>query len=236
MIKSINSLSIIIPIFNEEKRLIKSLNKIKKFIKNKKIEVIFVNDGSGDLSKKIIQNFVKKYKKINIINLRKNVGKGGALKKGIKRAKNQWILTLDLDLSVPITQILLWSKNKYIDNNFSIYFGSRSDKKSKVRSKIYRNVIGKTLSILINFILRIEIADTQCGFKLYKKSVAKKIFSKITRLGYEHDIEIALIARNNNIPIKELPVSWTHKSGSKVNILVDSIKVLFSIIILRMRY
>ena len=92
------------------------------------------------------------------------------------------------------------------------------------------------MSILINFILRIKIADTQCGFKLYTKSVAKKIFSKITRLGYEHDIEIVLIARNNNIAIKELPVSWTHKSGSKVNIIVDSIKVLFSIIILRIRY
>jgi dolichyl-phosphate beta-glucosyltransferase len=236
MIKPINSLSIIIPIFNEEKRLTKSLIKIKKFIKNKKIEVIFVNDGSVDLSKKIIQDFVKKNKKINIINLKKNIGKGGALKKGIERAKKQWILTLDLDLSVPITQILLWSKNKYIDNNFLIYFGSRSDKKSKIKSKIYRNVIGKTLSILINFILRIKIADTQCGFKLYNKSVAKKIFSKITRLGYEHDIEIVLIAKNNNIAIKELPVSWTHKSGSKVNIIVDSIKVLFSIIILRIRY
>ena len=105
MIKSINSLSIIIPIFNEEKRLIKSLNKIKKFIKNKKIEVIFVNDGSGDLSKKIIQNFVKKNKKINIINLRKNVGKGGALKKGIKRAKNQ--------------QVFLCPRDRHIQTAFS---------------------------------------------------------------------------------------------------------------------
>ena len=121
MIKPINSLSIIIPIFNEEKRLTKSLIEIKKFIKNKKIEVIFVNDGSVDLSKKIIQDFVKKNKKINIINLKKNIGKGGALKKGIERAKKQWILTLDLDLSVPITQILLWSKNKYIDNSMVQY-------------------------------------------------------------------------------------------------------------------
>ena len=140
MISRINSLSVIIPIFNEEKRLINSLKKIKKFIRNKKIEIIFVNDGSTDLSQKTIQTFVKDNKKTKIINLKKNIGKGGALKEGIKIAKYKWILTLDLDLSVPITEILLWFKNKYINNKYSVYFGSRSNKKSKVRSKIYRNI------------------------------------------------------------------------------------------------
>lgn len=236
MISRINSLSVIIPIFNEEKRLINSLKKIKKFIRNKKIEIIFVNDGSTDLSQKTIQTFVKDNKKTKIINLKKNIGKGGALKEGIKVAKYQWILTLDLDLSVPITEILLWLKNKYINNKYSVYFGSRSNKKSKVRSKIYRNIFGKILSILINFILNIKIADTQCGFKLYKNNIAKNLFSKVTRPGYEHDIELTLLARDKNIAIKELPVTWTHKSGSKVNLFVDSIKVLWSIIILKIRY
>ena len=236
MSKIINSLSVVIPIFNEEKRLIKSLIIIKKFIKNKKIEIIFVNDGSTDLSQKIIEKFIKSNDKTTIINLKKNIGKGGALKAGIKRAKNQWILTLDIDLSVPIKEILLWQKKKYIDNENFIYFGSRSNNESKVRSKIYRNIFGKILSILINLLLNIKISDTQCGFKLYKYNVAKKLFSKVTRTGYEHDIELTLLARDNNIAIKELPVTWTHKNGSKVNLLIDSIKVLWGIIIFKIRY
>ena len=236
MLKIINSLSIVIPIFNEERRLQKSLRKIIKFIKNKKVEVIFINDGSTDLSLKTLEEFKKNNKKIKIINLKKNIGKGGAIRRGIKKAKYQWILTIDIDLSVPITEILSWLKNNYINNKNYIYFGSRSNKKSKVRSKIYRDIFGKILSILINLLLDIKITDTQCGFKLYKNKIAKKLFSKITRTGYEHDIELTLLARNHNITIKELPVTWTHKTGSKVNLLVDSIKVLWSIIILKTRY
>lgn len=236
MLNIINSLSIVIPIFNEEQRLLKSLKKIKKFIKNKKIEVIFINDGSFDLSRKIVEEFIINNNKIRIINLKKNIGKGGALKKGIQKAKYQWILTLDIDLSVPITEILSWLKNKYINNENFIYFGSRSNKKSKVKSKIYRDIFGKILSMLINLLLNLKISDTQCGFKLYKSNIAKQLFSKITRTGYEHDIELALLARKSNLTIKELPVTWTHKSGSKVNLLVDSIKVLWSIFILKIRY
>jgi dolichyl-phosphate beta-glucosyltransferase len=236
MIKVTNSLSIIIPLFNEEKRLNKSLIKINKFIKNKNIEIILINDGSFDKSEKIIKKFINNKKKFSVINLKKNIGKGGALKTGVMKAKSKWILTMDLDLSVPISQILTWHKKKYVTDKFLIYFGSRNHDESITRSKIYRRIFGKILSFFINFILNIKIQDTQCGFKLYKSNIGKLLFSKITRNGYEHDIEITMIARNKKILIKELPVTWIHKEGSKVNILIDSIKVFLSIIMLKIRY
>jgi dolichyl-phosphate beta-glucosyltransferase len=236
MIKVTNSLSIIIPLFNEEKRLNKSLIKINKFIKNKNIEIILINDGSFDKSEKIIKKFINNKKKFSVINLKKNIGKGGALKTGVMEAKSKWILTMDLDLSVPISQILTWYKKKYVTDKFLIYFGSRNHDESIIRSKIYRRIFGKILSFFINFILNIKIQDTQCGFKLYKSNIGKLLFSKITRNGYEHDIEITMIARNKKILIKELPVTWIHKEGSKVNILIDSIKVFLSIIMLKIRY
>ena len=117
MIEAIKSLSIVITVFNEEKRLKKNLIRINNFIKNKKIEVIFVNDGSSDSSEKIIKKIIKKNKKIKIISLRNNAGKGGALKRGIMNAKYKWILTMDLDLSVPLSQIFTWFKKKYISNH-----------------------------------------------------------------------------------------------------------------------
>ena len=102
----IKSISIILPVFNEEKRIKENLIKIKKFnltnfIKIK--EFILVNDGSTDSTKNIIDNFIKKNKKtiknLKFINHKKNLGKGAALKTGIKKAKNQWILTSDIDFS-----------------------------------------------------------------------------------------------------------------------------------------
>jgi len=236
MIKEIKTLSIIIPVFNEEERLKKNLIQINRYIKNKKIEVIIVNDGSTDSTKEIIKQFIKINKKIKVINLKNNLGKGGALKKGILNAKNKFILTMDLDLSVPISQVFEWFQKKYVNDSFLIYFGSRNHKKSIIKYKLYRKIIGIILNIFTRFILNINIKDTQCGFKLYHNNTAKLLFSKITRQGYEHDIEIAIIARNKKILIKELPVKWKHQSGSKVNVLIDSIKFLFGVIMLKIRY
>ena len=236
MIEAIRSLSVVITVFNEEKRLNKNLIKINNFTKNKKVEVIFVNDGSSDSSVKIIKKIIKKNRKIKIINLRNNTGKGGALKRGVMMAKYKWILTMDLDLSVPISQVFLWFKKKYINNHSFVYFGSRNHRKSIIKFKIHRKIFGKFLNILTKLFFNINIKDTQCGYKLYKNNVGKLLFSKITRFGYEHDIEIAIIAKNNNISIRELPVKWIHKDESKVNILTDSIKLFFSLIIIKWRY
>ena len=111
----INSISIILPIFNEERRIKENLIKIKKFNLAKFIKIkefILVNDGSKDNTKNIIDNFIKKNKKViknlKLINHKKNLGKGAALKTGIKKAKNQWILTSDIDFSVSLFELKNW--------------------------------------------------------------------------------------------------------------------------------
>jgi dolichyl-phosphate beta-glucosyltransferase len=78
--------------------------------------------------------------------------------------------------------------------------------------------------------------DTQCGYKLYKKEIAKKIFKKLTTNKFEHDLEIILNAKKFNYYIKELPVKWTHKSNSKLNVFTDSIKMLYGIILLKYKW
>ena len=83
--------------------------------------------------------------------------------------------------------------------------------------------------LLISIFLGIKIKDTQCGFKLYKKLSAKKIFSKLTMYGFDHDLQIVLIAKKMNIKIKELPVFWKHINQSKLNLIKDSLKMLIGI-------
>lgn len=240
----IKSLSIILPVFNEEKRLKQSLLKVKNFFYYKKIkkkEFIFVDDGSTDKTKKIIKEFIDKNKtnnKIKLISLLQNHGKGAALKKGVLSAKNSWILTSDIDFSVSMKQLDTWIKKKYIYEikKKIVYFASRANPKSTVKSKISRRVIGYFLSKIIFYFLGIKIKDTQCGFKLYSKNIAKKIYKNVTSKGFEHDIEIVLLLKKKAIKIIELPVKWTHYSGSKVNVILDSMRVLKNIFILKKKY
>lgn len=234
----INSLSVIIPIFNEEKRLHYSFRNIKKLFKKKKIkklEIIFVDDGSTDRSKEIINNFTRIINKkfnVKLIFTKKNFGKGYALKKGFLASKNEWVLTSDVDFSVPIEFLFNWIKKGKISNQFDIYFGSRALKQSIVFSSKFRILIGLIYRYLILIIFNINIRDTQCGFKLYKRKKARSIFLNLTRFEFDHDLEIAILARKKNIKIKELPVFWKHRNYSKVNIFTDSLKMFFGIFIL----
>lgn len=239
----IKSISIILPFYNEEKRLKTTLSNIVKFSNRSKIkfkEFIFVDDGSYDSSFKIVNDFFKKKinTKINykLIKLPHNLGKGGALKRGVKISNGEWILTSDIDFSVSLFQLNDWERMKYLKKTNKVYFASRSHILSKVNSRYYRRFIGTLLRLIISFFLQIKIRDTQCGFKLYKKEVAKKIFPKIKFCGYEHDLELVLLLKKQKIKIIELPVKWNHVDLSKVNIIYDSIKIFAKIFLIKLKY
>ncbi len=233
----ISSLTVIFPLFNEEIRLKHGIKKIQSIIKkNKKIkiEIIFVNDGSEDNSKLIALKFIKNFKqrntKIKLINLKKNFGKGAALREGILKSKSKWTLTADIDMSVSLNQVFKWFKSNLISKNNFIYFGSRELKNSKIKTKFYRRFLGLVFRFFTKLLLKINLKDTQCGYKLYPTKYAKKIFSKLKSNRFEHDLEIVMLAKIQGLIIKELPVSWEHKSGSKLNILSDSFKMFLGVL------
>ena len=241
-VKQINSISYIFPVFNEESRLPFLFNYIKKRIKRfKNAEIIFIDDGSKDNSKKLILDFIHSNIKFNkflkLISYKKNKGKGHALKKGVLASKREWILTLDTDLSVNFSQIDLWIKKKYLykEKNYA-YFGSRIIKGSEVKALFIRKFIGQFFRIFQNLIIRISLKDTQCGFKLYRNSYSKEIFSNLQTLGFAHDVELIYLLQRKNIKIIELPVRWTHKSGSKINIMLDSLKMVFEILKIKLKF
>ena len=240
----IKSLSIIFPLYNEQHRLNKLFTEIKKqkYFKKKNSEFIFVNDGSNDKSLEMIKNFKSKNKKkinIKLISYKKNQGKGFALKKGIFLAKKNWILTMDIDLSVKFNQIKIWKKKKYFKKDINVYFGSRLLLNSKVNAKEYRKITGNIFNVILGFIFnreKLRIKDTQCGFKLYKNEIAKKIFLRSKEKGYINDVEILLLLLKYKIKLSELPVIWSHKDGSKVNILIDSLIMLYHLINLKLKF
>ena len=232
----IKSISIIYPFYNEEKRINKTLNDIKKFnliSKHIKKEFLLVNDGSTDNTINIINDFIKKNKNVKLISYKINKGKGFALKKGIEKAKYDWILTSDSDLSVSSYQLLIWINKNLLNHNNHIYFGSRNLPDSIVKKKKYRKIIGIIFTFIIWMFFKIKLKDTQCGFKLYRSKYAKKIFKKIITNGYMHDIEICLISEKLNVKITELPVKWTHKNNSKISLFRDVFKILYSLFIIK---
>ena len=152
--------------------------------------------------------------------------------KGVMRVKNEWVLTLDTDISVSLVELTNWFKKKFLKKN-CIYFGSRNLKNSKVNYKIHRKILGLFFIFICKILFNINISDTQCGFKLYKTNIAQKIFQNLKEKGYVHDIEIVLKALKEKIEIIELPVNWVHKKNSKISLIKDSIKILSSLIILK---
>ena len=236
----LSSVSIIFPIFNEEKRILKSLKAIEAFLKKKffnKIEVILINDGSLDKTLLLIKSYLKNSKNkknFKLISLKHNKGKGYALATGVRHAKNNWLLTSDIDLSVSLNHLVIWEK-KFLKKTSTVYFASRSHIHSKVKKRFFRFILGMLFQFICFFIFKLNISDTQCGFKLYKKNIAKKLFLNLIENGYIHDVEISYKCLKNNITITELPVTWVHKSYGKINIFLDPFKMFFQLIILRIK-
>ena len=241
----IKSLSIIFPLYNESKRLKYCFQNIDIFNSNssiKKLEYIFVDDGSVDDSYQLIFDFIKKRKKkmkeikYKIIKFNKNEGKGAALISGIKNASKEWMLTIDTDISVSLLEINNWIKCNYFEINKEIYFGSRNLKKSIIKFEYHRKLIGLFFILICKLFFNIKLYDTQCGFKLYKKKTGKMIFNKLTEKKFAHDIEIVLLATKKKIEIIELPVKWVHKNDSKINLIRDSFSIFWSIIKMKKKF
>jgi dolichyl-phosphate beta-glucosyltransferase len=224
--------SIVIPAYNEEKRIEKTIISIENFFKDSTDwhETIVVNDGSKDKTTEIVKINQNKFEKIKLIEIIKNTGKGNAIKVGTENSSGDYILFTDADNSTPIEEITNFKK---YSNDYEIIIGSRKLEKSiiEIEQPIYRKIIAKIGDFFISKIIK-DIKDTQCGFKLIKKEVAAKIFSKqkINRFGF--DIEFLAIAQLYNFKIIELPIKWKNMNGSTFRPMRDSFLTMKDLIII----
>ena len=225
------NLSIVVPCYNEENRIKENISKFVRFAKNNNSELIFVNDGSKDNTLKVLKNTHKRYN-FKIISYSKNKGKGFAIKEGIKKAKNKYILMCDVDLSTPLSEI---NKFKPYLKEYEIIIGSREEKSSNIilKQNPLKRIFGKLGKYSINFILRLNINDTQCGFKLFNRNIKHIIQkSKINRFGF--DFEILYLAKKEGMNIKEIGIEWTNNRESKVK-AKDYFITLFELIKVKLR-
>lgn len=211
-------LSVIIPLYNEANR-VANLHRVYKYLNTKKFnwEIILVNDGSTDDTKKTLKRMLKFYpsKNTRIISYSQNKGKGFAIKTGMLASIGEYRLFTDIDLSTPIEEF-----NKFLPylKNFDVIIGSRKRTGSKVitRQPNFREQLGKGFTKLSQIILQLNITDFTCGFKCFSKIAAQEIFvrQKINRWSF--DSEILFLAKKLNMKVKEIPVKWSNDPSSKV--------------------
>lgn len=237
------SLSLVIPCYNESKRINNLLKTLKSFDQQweQPLQITLVDDGSTDDTveqiKKNVSGAFGGNTEFQLIELDKNQGKGGALKAGVLKSTGDYVLTLDADMAAKPQELGSWLRSlpgkTFPENN--ILIGSREHEDSKVKGQLLRRVAGLTYNFIIQLFTNLHITDTQCGFKLYPQAVAQNLFGQLKTQGWAHDIELLNQAKLQGVPIETMPVKWTHQEDSKINLFSDSIKMLFSTIGISLR-
>ena len=227
------SLSVIIPAYNEEKRIVSTLKKIIAFVNAKKInyEIIVVDDGSKDDTVNIIKGTLGD--KVKIISNKRNRGKGYSVRSGFLSANGKYLLFSDTDLSTPIEEVDKLSKA--LKDNFQVSIGSRAFKDSdiQVHQPIYRELMGKIFNVFVKLICLRGIKDTQCGFKLFTAKAGKEI-CKLQRLErFSFDVELLFIAKKKGYKIDEVPIRWSNDPETKVGVIKDSINMFKDLLVIR---
>lgn len=208
-------ISVIIPVYNEESRLLDNFKKIAKYLSEQKYssEIIFIDDGSTDKTLDIINGLC--YKNLRFFKNPQNMGKGYAIRSGVKYAQGEYILLTDIDNSTPIDNL-----NKLLPyaKKYPIVIGSRYLEKDsiKIKQPLLRRIISRAGNLFIRIILGLRFRDTQCGFKLLEAKSAKDIFNKATINRWGFDIELLAIAKKYQIPAKEVAVSWYDDPRTKL--------------------
>jgi dolichyl-phosphate beta-glucosyltransferase len=236
-------LSVIIPAYNEEKRLPKTLGEIDRYLKtqNYDYEIVVVNDGSKDGTVKVAKDLMPKIKNLKVTGYEKNQGKGYAVRFGMLKAKGEYRLFTDADNSTSIEQIeKMWpyfkgTCSEPAEGGYDIVIGSRDVKGAILDppQPPIRRFVGEGFKFLRKIIVGLwRIEDSQCGFKCFTKGAAENIFLKCKINRFAFDPEILIIAKKLGYKIKEIPVLWKNDLESKVK-LKSTIKMLIDLFKIR---
>lgn len=229
-------LSVIIPAFNEEKRVKNTLLEVNEYLSNQRYdsEIIVVNDGSKDKTAEIVRGLG--IKNLQTINNTANQGKGHAVRQGLLKAVGKYRLFMDADSSTSIKEVAGFLANL---NTYDIVIGSRSIKGSKIINPqpLHRRILGRFYSYLFLWIVKLkDIQDTQCGFKIFRSNALEDILPKCSINGWSFDVEILILAQKLKYKVKESPVTWSNQPETKVQIkgmvksIIDLVKIKWNLV------
>lgn len=227
-------LSIVIPAYNEEKRLPDSLRQVAEFVSQQSypIEVIIVDNNSRDLTGEIAKEFARTFPYARALHEPRQ-GKGAAVRTGVLAGCGDYLMVCDADFSMPVVEI-----DKFVPpsiNGYDIAIASREVPGARrVEEPEYRHLMGRVFNFIVRLLAIPQIQDTQCGFKAFRRDVAQDVFSLQTIDGWGFDVEVLFIGLRHGYRLVEVPITWYYKPQSRVNPIRDSIKMVLEVLKVRL--
>ena len=238
-------LSVVIPAYNEASRLPASLQKVMGYMESRDYpyEVLVVDDGSEDRTAQVVEDIASRYPHLRLIR-NPHRGKGYAVRTGMLQAGGRFVLYSDADLSAPIEEVekLL----PFLEGRYQIAIGSREGVgAARYDEPAYRHLMGRVFNTFVRLVALPQFNDTQCGFKAFRREAAQTLFRSLHLYGDNSadvkgamvtgfDVEVLYLGLKWGYKIKEVPVRWYYSTGTKVNPIKDTYRMLKDIIKVRL--
>jgi len=211
-------LSIVIPAYNEEKRLARAIPQIAAFVAPKgTFEIVVVDDGSRDGTARVTEELAKTHPQVRLISYKPNRGKGGAVRTGMLAAEGRYVLFADADQSTPITEMdkLLVKLER---DGYDIAIASRRLPGAEVVTgqSLGRRLASRLFWLTVRVLAVRGVADTQCGFKCMTREVAQKVFPQVRTNTPVFDVEMLIVAAHEGYRVVEVPVRWIHDHDTRI--------------------
>ena len=232
-------LSIIIPAYNEERRLPRGLTKIRDYVVHRnlapdQIEIIVVDDGSEDRTAAIAQDWSHEFPSLRLVSNGRNRGKGYSVRHGMLEARGRIALFTDADLSAPIEEAdkLLAA----IEAGNDVAIGSRAIDRSLIfaRQARLRELAGIIFNGFVRLFTGLPFHDTQCGFKAFVRERSRIVFEQQRIEGFGFDPEILFLAKRHGLRAAEIAVRWAHDPATKVHVVLDSVLMFIDLVYIRL--
>ena len=226
-------LTIVIPAYNEERRLPTTLPRVVAFAEAQDypVDVLVVDNASTDRTSDVARHIAAEHPIISLL-YQPLRGKGAAVRKGMLEGRGEYLFICDADLAMPIEEV-----SKFLPptlSNYDVAIASR-EARGAVRHNEpwYRHVMGRVFNLLVRLLAVPAIQDTQCGFKCFHREAARDIFATQIVDGWAFDVEILYIARRRGYRIVEVPIHWYYGQGSRVSPIRDSINMVMEVLRIR---
>ncbi len=227
-------LSVVIPAFNEARRLGPSLDRALDYLewRGASFEVLVVDDGSGDATGEVAAAYADRG--VRLLTHAVNRGKGAALRTGVLASVGERVLLSDADFSTPIEDLTKLERRL---PEAELVLGSRAVAGAELRERqpLYRELMGKTFNLLIRLLGVRGLHDTQCGFKLVRGDVGRQLFAEMVIDGFAYDVEMVWLAQRHGYRVVEVGVVWANSAASTVDPIRSSLQMIRDVILLRLR-
>jgi dolichyl-phosphate beta-glucosyltransferase len=225
-------LSVVSPAYNEERRLAPTLERIKEHLAGQsyRSEILVVDNASTDQTSEVARRTG-----VEVLTERER-GKGAAVRRGMLAARGEYILFSDADLSTPIEEVEKLMSALRAGHDIAIASRALPESKLPVRQPWYRELVGRAGNVLVRLAAVRGIADTQCGFKLFPRDIARRLFGAQLMTGIAFDMEILFLAQRLGLKIAEVPVTWVDDPDTRFSRFWDSLDAVKDLLRIRMNW